>query len=244
MSTAYALIGDPVGHSLSPAMQAAAFAAAQVDATYAALAVDLGGLREFVARARAGSFAGFNVTTPLKEAIVAHLDHLTDEAREAGAVNLVRRAGGSLEGHNTDGAGLVAALADVWDWQPRGANALILGSGPAGRAIARALKRAGAVALACWSRNEQTARTIGPPPHRTVDLAVSALPADAIVPDAILESIGPRTLLFDVNYRAARSPFPPRIGAQRSDGLPLLVRQGALSFEWWTGQPAPVAVMR
>jgi shikimate dehydrogenase len=225
-------------------MQTAAFAAARIDATYEALQVDPGGLRGFVERVRAGSFAGLNVTTPLKEAIVEHLDRLTDEACAAGAVNLVRRVDGSLEGHNTDGAGLVAALADVWDWQPRGANALILGSGPAGRAIARALKRAGAVALACWSRNEQTARTIGPPPHRPVDLAVSALPADAVVPDAILESIGPRTLLFDVNYRAARSPFPPRIGAQRSDGLPMLARQGALSFEWWTGQAAPLAIMR
>ncbi|MBV8280861.1 MAG: hypothetical protein JO347_02210, partial [Candidatus Eremiobacteraeota bacterium] len=193
---------------------------------------------------RDGNLDGFNVTMPLKEAILDYLDELSDEARAVRAANVVRRDGRRLQGHNTDGLGLVAALADVWSWSPRGASALILGSGPAARAIAAALRREGAVAISCWSRNRLTASEIGPPPHRSVDVVVSALPAPAVVPDEVLERIGPHTMLFDANYRVARSPLPRHIGARRSDGLPLLLHQGALSFEWWTGAAAPLAAMR
>ena len=73
-------------------------------------------LAEFAQRARAGAFDGFNVTTPHKEAIIASIDDLSDEARAARAVNVVRRAERSLSGHNTDGSGFIAALRDIWDW--------------------------------------------------------------------------------------------------------------------------------
>ncbi|HEV2909395.1 MAG TPA: shikimate dehydrogenase [Candidatus Eremiobacteraceae bacterium] len=244
MSAAYALIGDPVEHSLSPVMQNAALRATGIDASYEAIRVPPEDLTSFIGMARSGSVDGFNVTTPLKEQVLGYLDDAGESAREAGAANAVRRDGDRLTGHNTDGDGLVAALADLWQWDPRGANALVLGSGPAARAFARALKRAGAVAISCWSRNAQTASAIGPPPRRPVDLAVSALPHDAVVPDEILESIDAHTSLFDANYGAPRSPFPPRIGARRADGLALLLHQGALSFEWWTGRPAPLEIMR
>jgi len=225
-------------------MQNAAFAAAGIDAHYEAIHVPREELTTFVGMARAGQLDGFNVTTPLKAAILGYLDLESEQSKEAHAANTVRRNGRVLEGHDTDGLGLIAALADVFDWRPRGANALVLGSGPAGRAIGHALRREGAVSVACWSRNEAAAREVGPPPHRPVDLIVSALPESAIVPDAVLERIDSRTLIFDVNYGKARSPVPPGIGGRRSDGLPLLLHQGALSFEWWTGAPAPLDAMR
>ena len=244
MTARYAVVGEPIAHSLSPAMFGAAFAAAGVDASYEAIEVPADQVQAFVENARRGAFAGFNVTTPLKEKIAALLDDLSADARAAGAVNAVRRDGGTLAGHNTDGAGLVRGLADVWGWSPAGASVLLLGSGPAARATAIKLKEAGAVHVACWSRNIETARRIGPPPRRPADLVVSALPGSVVVPDAVLEFVGPRALVFDVNYNAGRSPVPPGLGKARSSGLPMLLHQGALSYEWWLGPPAPLAAMR
>ncbi len=239
----YAIIGDPVAHSLSPAMQNAAFRAAGIDAQYDALRVPREGLGDAIERLRAG-YAGFNVTTPLKEAMLDHVDALVDVAHEAMAVNTVRVEKGRMTGHNTDGIGFVAALNELWSLNPRGRNVCILGSGPAARAIARQLARLGAASIACWSRNPLTAEEIGAPPAGRPALIVSALPADAIVPDDVLDTISGAAYVFDVNYRAARSPVPPSIGAHRSDGLPLLLHQGALAFTWWTGVPAPLEAMR
>jgi shikimate dehydrogenase len=73
---------------------------------------------------------------------------------------------------------------------------------------------------------------------------VCALPAEAVVPPHVLGTASDKTLVFDVNYRRARSPVAEMAGRRRSDGLPLLVHQGALSFEWWTGRAAPLDVMR
>lgn len=239
----YAVIGDPVAHSLSPAMQNAAFRACAIDAAYEAMQVRVDALAAAIDRLR-GDFSGFNVTTPLKEAVLAHLDAQTDVAAEAMAVNTVRIERGRLTGHNTDGAGFLAALADIWRYEPRGKNVCILGSGPAARAIAIALQKKGAARVDCWSRNPLTASAIGEAPAGRPDLIVSALPADAAVPDDVLQTIAGAAYVFDVNYRAVSSPVPAGIGERRSDGLPLLLHQGALSFTWWLGRPAPLDAMR
>jgi shikimate dehydrogenase len=240
----YAIIGDPVAHSRSPAMHNAAFAACGIDATYEAFRVRADGLERFAAEARRLPLAGFNVTTPLKESILTYLDEVSDEAAAIKAVNAVRVDGTRWIGDNTDGAGFVAGLADLWEWKPAGASAVIAGSGPAARAIACALRAAGAVTISCWARDAQAARAIGPPPHRPPDLFVSALPAVAELPDEILEFIGPATRIADVNYAGVRSPVPAGLGAVRGDGLAMLLHQGALSFSWWTGLPAPLPAMR
>ena len=224
-------------------MQNAAFAAAGIDAVYEAMRVPRDGISEAIDRLRAG-FAGFNVTTPLKEAVLAQVDALVDIAQDVMAVNTVRIEHGRLTGHNTDGAGFVNAVAELWNYTPRGRNACILGSGPAARAIGRELAKRGAPSVTCWSRNPLTAEQIGPPPEGRPELLVSALPADAVVPAEILDIVSGATYLFDVNYRAERSAVPATIGRHRSDGLPLLLHQGALSFQWWTGIPAPLDVMR
>ena len=244
MQGQYAVIGDPIAQSLSPAMMKAAFAATGIVTTYEAIRVPPDELRDFIVRARMEHFAGFNVTTPLKESIIHYLDDLTEDARIVNAVNTVRRDVVKLIGHNTDGSGFLEALEQVWQWKPKGASALLLGSGPAARAIAHRLVEAGAVQVSCWSRNEETARWIGPPPHRPPDLLVSTLPPTAMVPDEVLEYVARNTLVFDVNYNATRSPIPPSLGARRTNGLPMLLYQGAQSFEWWTGKAAPLDVMR
>jgi shikimate dehydrogenase len=239
----YAVIGDPVAHSLSPAMQNAAFRALGMEATYEAIRVTRADLGSVLARLRL-EFAGFNVTTPLKEVILPHLDALTDVAASVLAVNTVRVEKNRLTGHNTDGAGFVAALHEKWHIDARGKTVCVLGSGPAGRAIAYALGLAGVAQIACWSRNPLTAAEIGPPPDSRPDLVVSALPADAVIPYEIREAIEGAAYAFDVNYGAEESPLPASIGAHRSDGLPLLLHQGAIAFQWWTGVAPPFDAMR
>lgn len=243
MTQRYAVIGDPVEHSLSPAMQNAAFRALGIDASYEAIRVNAAGLGAAVELLRR-DFAGFNVTTPLKEAIAPLLDGATSDAAELNAVNTVRVRSGRLTGHNTDGSGFVAAIAELWRITPRGKIVCILGSGPAARAIAQALGKLGAAQFSCWSRNPLTAAEIGPHPDKMPELLVCALPAGAVIPPEVLREVSGARYVFDVNYGAPRSPLPPDVGEHRSDGLPLLLHQGALAFEWWTGKKAPLDAMR
>jgi len=224
-------------------MQNAAFAAAGIDATYEAMLVSRNGIAPAIDVLRA-DFAGFNVTTPVKEVIVPFVDALTDVAQAALAVNTVRIEKGRLTGHNTDGAGFIDALMDVWKIEPRRLIFCFLGSGPAARAIAQAVARRNALRIMCWSRNPLTSAQIGEPPDSRPDVLVSALPHDAEIPADVLDTIEGATHVFDLNYRATRSPVPDTIGKFRSDGLPLLLHQGAQSFRWWTGVDAPIDAMR
>lgn len=239
----YALVGSPVSHSLSPRMQTAAFAAAGIRATYEAF--DARDAEAIFTRLRAQGFAGWNVTTPLKEQALGCVEVATSAALAARAVNVVRRGrGGFLEGGNTDGAGFIAALCDIWQWEPRGAQVLLLGSGPAARAIGLALSEARAKDVWCWSRRPDRARSVGPPPTGPPDLVVSALPADTILPPDVAALVAGAAYAFDLNYAVTRSPLDGVARGLRSDGLPLLLHQGALSFTWWTGHPAPLEAMR
>lgn len=241
----FAIIGDPVAHSLSPKMQMAAFDACGIAASYEAISVGRKDLSAAFARLRAAGFAGFNVTTPLKEKIIDLLAGCTADAAEARSVNTVRREeDGSYTGHDTDGAGLARAVRELWQFDPAGKAVLVLGSGPVARSSARALKNLGAARVWCWSRNRSTAPLVGPPPEGAVELVVSTLPPDANAPNDVLARIGKASYVFDVNYGASRSPVPPELGAARSNGLPMLLHQGAMAFEWWTGKPAPIEVMR
>lgn len=110
MTDRYAVIGDPIAHSLSPAMQSAAFQAAGLDAGYEAIHVAPAALPEAVARLRAEDYRGFNVTVPHKEAILPLLDRLDTVAEAVGAVNTVVREGDALVGYNTDVEGFVEAV--------------------------------------------------------------------------------------------------------------------------------------
>lgn len=239
----YCVIGDPVAHSLSPAMQSAAFAAAGVSARYDAMRVPAGGAGDAVAHLRSQEYEGFNVTTPLKEEVGRHLDTLTETAVAAGAVNTVKRSGDELIGHNTDGEGCIRALEDLWSTDFDRLEVLLLGAGPAARAIAVALASRGA-RIACWSRRADRAASIGMPPDRLAALVISALPAGATVPPSVLAAVDKNADVFDVNYASSGSPLPAGTGARQSDGIPMLLHQGALAFEWWTGKPAPLGAMR
>src|SRR6185503_3216135 len=134
-----AVFGDPVAHSLSPAMHGAALRALKLRGSYLKFRVASHDLRAALAGAVALGFRGMNLTIPLKETALPLMDRLTREARRAGAVNTVTITGGRLEGHSTDGEGFLRSLVEAWSWRPRGARVVLLGAGGAARSVAFAL---------------------------------------------------------------------------------------------------------
>ena len=262
MSARLGIIGHPVAHSLSPAIQGAALRAAGVDASYERWDTPLDALRARIAALRAPDCLGANVTIPHKQNVLALLDEVAPLAAGIGAVNTVVNDGGRLSGHNTDGGGFVAALREA-GFEPGGKRFLLVGAGGAARGIAFALREAGAAALAISNRTaaraEALAGAVGaeavpfdapPAPYDCVVNCTSAgmhgsgaedtLPCDPA-------AAGPATLVVDIVYapeetpllRAAREAGLPVLG-----GLPMLIHQGALAFELWTGRPAPLDAMR
>lgn len=151
------IIGDPVAHSLSPRMHNAAFEALQMSWRYAAFRVSSGALPQALRGVAALGLVGVNVTIPHKEAAASLVDDLDPAAKQIGAVNTVQVAGGRLRGFNTDGAGVLDALAADGGVQPSGRACLILGAGGGGRAAAVALASAGASRVTVLNRTERRA---------------------------------------------------------------------------------------
>ena len=258
------VIGDPVEHSRSPRMHNAASAALGLDRVYVALHVAPADLGAAVRGLRALGVEGVNVTVPHKAAAVALCDDLGDEARDAGAVNTLSFPGdGSLRGDLTDGLGLVAALTEVPE------RAVVLGAGGSARAAAAALLRAGTRSITVVARRLDTADRLADAladlvsgteveaaatvPAGAGGLLVHCTPVGGIaalkqlpVPADVIERMD---AVADFAYRADGSPTPLAevalaTGLPVVDGLELLVRQGALSFERWTGIEPPLDVMR
>ena len=182
------ILGYPLDHTLSPAMHNAAFAALGLDWAYVPWPVAPDRLGEALRGLRAlANFAGANVTVPHKEAILPHLDALTAEARAVGAVNTILREADRLTGHTTDGAGLLADLAEVLAFRPRGASIVILGAGGAARSAAFALAAAGARRLAILNRSGDRARALAADVARaSADVEVVAYPLHGMPAGQIL----------------------------------------------------------
>jgi shikimate dehydrogenase len=260
-----AVIGSPVRHSLSPVLHNAAFAAAGLDWVYVALEVGPGRVPEALAGMRALGIGGLSVTMPHKEAVAAECDRLSDDAAALGAVNCVVPDGDELVGHNTDGAGFVAALsADGVD--PAGMACVVLGAGGAARAIALALARAGAAEVAVVNRTAARAeqavallggvgRVVAPADAGesvgAAGLVVNATsvgmgdpaPSDLPLDPARLRA---GQVVADIVYRPLETALLRAArtrGATAVNGVPMLVHQAAVAFELWTGVPAPVAAM-
>jgi shikimate dehydrogenase len=240
------LLGDPVSGSLSPRMQNAAFAARGLDWAYVPLPVDAAGLADAVRGLVAQGFAGANVTVPHKTAVAPLCDELDDVAERAGSVNTLVVRDGRVLGSSTDG------LAVAWVVRP-GDHALILGAGGAARAVAPALLDAGAESVAVAARREAAAAEFAASSHG-VEVATEKEPADVVVNatpvrDEVLVTLDGVRVVVDLAYRqdgraTALVEAAGAAGIETVDGLEVLVRQGAASFERWTGIEAPVDVMR
>jgi shikimate dehydrogenase len=259
------VLGDPVEHSRSPAMQNAAIAEAGIDCAYVAFRVPPSRLAAAVHGLGALGAIGANVTIPHKEAAALMCDSLSADAVAAGAANTLHFRDGRIEGHLTDGLGMLDALRDE-GVEPAGRPALIIGAGGSARAAAASLLAAGAGPVRLLARRPEAARALAEAlaPAGEVEL-VSALPAGPLgivvhctpvgglteleglpVPADALERMD---IVSDFAYRADGTPTPliaraAACGLGAIDGLELLVRQGARSFALFFDVPAPLAVMR
>ena len=254
-----AVLGHPVGHSRSPAMHSAALVELGLAEEWSYEAIDLAP-DEFEPRVRAMAdegFVGANVTVPHKGAALSLADSLSETAREIGAANTLSFAGGEIRADNTDAQGLMDALPKA----PGGKRALVLGAGGAARAAVWALSREGAE-VEVWNRTELRSRNLceelGGKPVEAVDLRSYELVVNSTSvglhgenPFAELpfepSDLEERHTVVDLVYGAAPSQLLTvafAVGAGVVDGIEILVRQGALSLEIWTDQPAPLEIMR
>jgi shikimate dehydrogenase len=253
------VLGHPVGHSRSPAMHNAAYAELGLDWRYVKLPIAPELFEETVRGLPGSGYRGANVTIPHKVAALRLADSASPAAAAVGAANTLTFEDGAIAAENTDAGGLLDAIA-----RPvAGLRALVLGAGGAGRAAAWALSEAGAAEVAVWNRTPERAAALADDlgvahaerPHRA-DLLVNAtsIGLDPAMGEAEalgqldLSDVDPPALVVDLVYRAgAATPvqaWAERAGATVVDGLEVLVRQGARSFELWTGRTAPVEAMR
>jgi shikimate dehydrogenase len=256
----FGIFGDPIKHSLSPAMQNAALRALGEDACYHAFRVAQEDLEDALLGAAAMGFAGLNLTIPLKEKAL-ELDFLQPDplAKAIGAVNTVSFGPQGLVGYNTDGWGALLALQDA-GVKIKGKNVLIVGAGGAGRAIAYTLAQEGAeIAIANRSlkRAEELAASVGARGFCLSDLGRLAPQADIIINctsvgmregDARLlerKLLQSHQAVFDIVYNRETELLQDAraTGAVAVDGVMMLVYQGAKALEIWTGKKAPVDVM-
>jgi shikimate dehydrogenase len=246
-------------------MQAAAFAAREVDATYVALPVPPDRLDDALRGAHALGFEGLNVTVPHKQAALRACITADEVAEQVGAVNTLRRHPGGWEGFNTDALATKALLAEAG--LARGARALLLGAGGASRAAAWALLQLGAELRIAARRVEVAAELVDalregvpegvPTPHAVsmADLAAEGPAAEVVVNGTSVGMHGHEASFPDLAFRAGQLALDfvygdtafvaaaLAAGARLVRGEAVLVRQGALAFTLWTGHPAPEAEM-
>ena len=268
----FALIGDPVGHTMSPAMHNAAFEELGLDYIYLPFHVKAHELADAVSGLRALNVNGFNVTIPHKVSIIPVLDEVDPIAGKIGAVNTVVNDDGKLTGYNTDASGFLRALLEQ-GIDPAGKNIVILGAGGASRAISYILSDNDArlTILNRWQELDwavELAGRIGRDLGKEVrameltaenlsdvlaeaDILVNATsvgmtPDDnsSPVPAGLLKS---GLTVFDIVYNPVRTRLLAEAaasGARTVGGVDMLAWQGALAFEKWTGRPAPIDLMR
>jgi shikimate dehydrogenase len=255
-----AVLGHPVGHSRSPAMQTAALEALGLAREWSYEAIDVAP-DEFEGRVRAmigEGFVGANVTVPHKGAALSIADALSETAREIGAANTLSFAEGEIRADNTDAQGFLDSLPQ----SPRGARALVLGAGGAARAIVWALVREGAE-VDVWNRTELRSTHLceelgGAPVGPDSDLGSYGLIVNSTAvglrgedPFAELplipEGFTAEQTVVDMVYGGKPSALltaATKAGARIVDGIEVLVRQGGHSLRIWTGREAPLEVMR
>ena len=266
------LIGDPVAHSLSPAMHNAAFADSGLDYIYLPFKVSKENLPQAISGVRAFNMRGVNITIPHKVAVIPLLDELDPLAQRIGAVNTIVNDNGKLKGYNTDAAGFLRALAEH-GFQPQGKKAVILGAGGAARAIATVLSESAAgitilnrrqefnwavdlaAGLSLFSKAEVKAAELNDNNLKaaieSADILINATSVgmspnseETPVPAELLK---PGLVAFDAVYNPIRTKLlsdAAAAGCKIISGVDMLIWQGVLAFELWTGAEAPVSLMK
>jgi shikimate dehydrogenase len=266
-----ACFGQPVEENPTGVMQEAGFRELGLNWRYLTIEVPPAKLREAIAGARAFGMRGLNLTIPHKVAVMQYLDEIAPDAALIGAVNTVRREGERLIGENTDGKGFLHGVRSDAGVDPRGKRAVVLGAGGAARAIVTELALAGAAEVLVLNRSVErgsamvadlaakTGRPIRFEPWRGIysvtagaDLLVNAtsiglFPDIDAMPPVDLSGARPGMLVGDVVFNPPETPLlaaARRRGLPTLDGLSMLVYQGAIGFQLWTGREAPAGVMK
>ena len=268
MTKRVVLIGHPVAHSLSGAMQQAAFDTLGIDASYELWDRAPIALADAIAELRTDDFLGANVTIPHKERVVPQVDRLTEEAHATGAVNTLTKEGRKLVGHNTDVPGFKVALDQLVGRQKMPRHAVVLGAGGGARAVVYGLIREGFQRVIVFNRHLHRAESLVKHFGRSAShMDLRAMPWH----ESIIESELAKTKVLvnatSIGLTADETPIPAEIltselfvldliyaktrllrdaasaGASASDGELMLLHQGAAAFTLWTGQPAPLDVM-
>lgn len=273
----YGVIGYPVAHSLSPAMQLAGFQALGIDARYVRVEIQPEELSDTIAQMRELPFRGWNCTLPHKLELARLVDERGESSKLLGGVNTVINEDGKLTGFNTDGEGWVRAIREAFLLDVRDLRILIIGTGGAGQAIARQAAAEGCERLVLANRSVEKAQTLA---EELKPLFVSdkllgshdrlkVIPLESAAIEEELEAIDlvvngtslglkasdppvlqdrllqPHLCIYDTIYRKTRlQEAAVAAGARVAGGLSMLLHQGILSLELWTGKSAPIDVMR
>jgi shikimate dehydrogenase len=266
------IVGDPVSHSLSPALHNAAFVHLGLNMVYVPLQVPASRLAEALAGLRAFGFVGVNVTMPHKAAVVRLLDELRGDARALKAVNTIVAEGERLVGFNTDVEGFMRAFAEAVPQGTAGGTALLMGAGGAARAAALGAVRLGFAHLVLVNRTPAAAeslaalvrelaggtscdvvplRDLSAAHVRRATLVVNAttlgMSGQGKVPAALADNVGVDQIVYDLVYAEGPTELTVRAGKQGArvvDGLQMLVHQAAAASQLWTGMPAPLDIMK
>ncbi len=271
MTKRVVLIGHPVAHSLSGAMQQAAFDSVGIDAKYELWDVKPIELPDTIAQLRTDEFLGANITIPHKERVVPLVDRLTEEAHATGAVNTITKEGKRLIGHNTDVPGFKVALDRLIGRQKMPRNAVVLGAGGGARAVVYALITEGFQRIVVFNRHLHRAEGLvrhfaksaahmelrAMPWHESVieaELAKTKLVVNATsvglhgdespIPGEVLP---PELFVIDLIYNPNRTALlreAATAGNTVANGELMLLHQGAAAFTLWTGQAAPLELMQ
>lgn len=270
----YGLLGNPVQHSLSPLIQNRAFLELGENSIYLAFAVEEEALPVVLSGVRALKMRGLNVTIPYKEKVLPYLDAISSTAAAMGAVNTIVHTAGRLIGYNTDGAGFVWSLREECQYCLQDRNVVIVGAGGAARGILLALLKEDVAHITIINRSqERLASLLSLLHHQKVQVPVKGLLFSQVdwrevllkahlfiqstpvgmFPHHLensplpLHSLHPGLLVVDVVYNPMETALLARAkekGCRTFGGWGMLLYQGALSFEKWTGKKAPISVMK
>jgi shikimate dehydrogenase len=263
----YCIIGDPVRHSLSPAMQNAAFKSLGLNCTYIAFRVPKGELEESISSLRSVNIAGFNVTTPHKIEIIKHVDVLDSNAQKAKAINTVMNVEGMLSGYNTDVYGFIEPL-HKRNVSFNGMTILLIGAGGASRAAIAALsEEKGITKILIANRSQKKAEELARIGSglglecSVIDLyniqevaskshlIVNGTPLGSNNEESMIdhEHMRKDSIVYDIVYKPVNTNLLENAkyaGAQIVHGYEMLLEQGAKAFEIWTGVSAPTDAMK
>ncbi|MCX5703013.1 MAG: shikimate dehydrogenase [Candidatus Omnitrophica bacterium] len=265
----YGVLGYPAKHSLSPLMHNAAFSALKINAEYKIFEKNPDELEKFIRSLFKERIVGLNITIPYKERVIPFLNKVSPGAKLIGAVNTIKADQNKLEGFNTDGEGLLRHLDEDLGFNPKDKTVAIIGAGGAAKAVSLYLAKAKARAINIYDIDKAKALALVNHLKQNfkdtesaladsirglkiegADLLINATPigmkdTDPCVVDG--DFLHKDLLVYDLIYNPGETKLlkvAKQKGARVSNGLGMLLYQGAASFELWTNKPAPIRIMR